>query len=178
MESQGQPMRYECIVHKANVPLAKGESLGSYTNALSQDSRAYIMKQLNLNSLSKTAPGVNGAGVGCYMIEAYGDKAVFNVYKYGGNEASTDKFYAIKYTRKSDGKFDFSDLSEVQRVVSFQPKSTLEVTKGKKAAPPEDGEEEDDEELSAKKPKKKTTKEFAPGWESANKAGDVWDGIL
>lgn len=170
MESQGQRVRHECVVHKANVPLAAGESLNAYTQKLSSDGRAYVMKQLNLNSLAKPA------SAGAYLIEAYSDKCIFDVYKYGGDGGSSEyKYYAFSYTRKADGKFEFKDLAEVERVISFQAKSGLSVTKSKKDMDEMEEAEEEAEELS-KKPKK-TKKQFAPGWD-VKKAHVSWDGVL
>ncbi len=170
MESQGQRVRHECVVHKANVPLASGESLNAYTQKLSSDGRAYVMKQLNLNSLAKPA------SAGAYLIEAYSDKCIFDVYKYGGDGGSSEyKYYAFSYTRKADGKFEFKDLAEVERVISFQAKSGLSVTKAKKDWDEMEEAEEEAEELS-KKPKK-TKKQFAPGWD-VKKSHVSWDGVL
>lgn len=166
-EAESQMVRYECVVHKANVPLAAGESIGKYTNELSAAGRQYVMKQLNLNSLAKP----NSAGA--YMLEAYSDKCIFDVYKYSGDGPSEYKYYALKYTRKSDGKFEFKDLAEVERVISFQAKPGLSITKAKKA---EDDEDEMDEAELSKKPKK-TQKTFAPGW-VVKKAHVDWAGVI
>jgi hypothetical protein len=169
MESQGQRVRHECVVHKANVPLASGESLNAYTQKLSSDGRAYVMKQLNLTSLAKPAHA------SAYLVEAYSDKCIFDVYKYGGEGSSEYKYYAFSYTRKSDGKFEFKDLAEVERVISFQAKPPMSVTKAKKELGDEMEEEEEAEEMS-KKPKK-TKKKFAPGWD-VKKTHVSWDGVL
>lgn len=171
MEKAGSQaaVRHECIVHKANVPLAAGESLSKYSNALSSAGNTYLKKQLNLNSLAKPAYA------GVYMIEAYSDKCVFDVYKYAGTDAPGDyKYYAVNYTRKANGDFEFKDLTEVERVVSFQAKPSLSITKAKKKAEDEMEGEMEGAEL-AKKPTK-TKKEFAPGW-SVKKSENVWAGL-
>ncbi len=154
-KAEGQVVRHECIVHKANVPLASGESLGKYSQALSSAGSQYIKKQLNLNSLAKPAYA------GAYMIEAYSDKCIFDVYKYGGapDAPSEYKYYALKYTRKSNGDFEFKDLAEVERVISFQAKPSLSITKAADApeAPP-------------------AKKELAPGW--VEKSANIWSGLI
>ena len=169
--AESQMVRYECVVHKANVPLASGESLGKYTNQLSGDGRTYIMKQLNLNSLAKPA------SAGAYMIEAFADKAIFDVYKYGGGDGSPSeyKYYALNYTRKADGKFEFKDLTEVERVISFQAKPSMALT-SKAAKKAEDDDEDEMEEELSKKPKK-TKKQFAPGW-TVLKTHVSWNGLI
>ncbi len=169
----GQTVRYECVVHKANVPLASGESLSKYMSGLGSAGGTYIKKQLNLNSLAK--PSYAGA----YMLEAYSDKCVFDVYKYGGPDTPGDyRYYAVNYTRKANGDFEFKDLTEVERVTTYQAKPSMSITKAK--AKKDDLEEELDEEL-AKKPAKSTKKaaEFMPGWVVATAKNAVsWDGIL
>jgi len=172
----GQKVRHECVVHKANVPLASGESIGKYSNALSSAGNTYIKKQLNLNSLAKPAYA------GVYMIEAYSDKCVFDVYKYAGTDAPGDyKYYAVNYTRKANGDFEFKDLTEVERVVSFQAKPQMSLTSKAKAKKDEDDdlEEEMEEEELAKKPAKSTKKatEFMPGW-NVKKSENIWAGLV
>ncbi len=168
----GQTVRYECVVHKANVPLASGESLSKYMSGLGTAGGTYIKKQLNLNSLAKPAYA------GAYMLEAYSDKCVFDVYKYGGPDTPGDyRYYAVNYTRKANGDFEFKDLTEVERVTSYQAKPSLSITKGAKAKKEDDEEEEE----MAKSPKSTTKKaaEFMPGWVVATAKNAVsWDGIL
>ena len=177
-KAEGQVVRYECIVHKANVPLATGESLNKYTNALSAAGGAYVKKQLNLNSLAKPAYA------GTYMLEAYADKCVFDVYKYSGTDAPGEyKYYALSYTRKANGDFEFKDLTEVERVVSFQAKPSMSIAKAKSKKDMEEELEEAEEEAEeegeeeAELAKKPTKKQFAPGW-NVKKAVNIWDGLI
>lgn len=168
MESQGKPVRHDVVVHKANVPLAKGESLGQYTQRLNGDARKYVQKQLNLSD----------KGTSVYMLEVFADKAIMDVYQYKEGSPSTYKFYGIDYARKANGDFEFKELTEVERVTSYEPKASLSITKGKKAKKDwEDGddEEEMDEELS-KKPSK-TKKQLAPGW-TVKKSENIWSGLV
>lgn len=171
----GQTVRYECVVHKANVPLASGESLSKYMSTLSGAGSTYIKKQLNLNSLAKPAYA------GAYMLEAYSDKCVFDVYKYGGPDTSGDyRYYAVNYTRKANGDFEFKDLTEVERVTTYQAKPSMSITKAKaKKDEDEDLEEELEEEELAKKPAKSTKKaaEFMPGW-TVKKTHVSWAGLV
>jgi len=111
---------HDVVVHKANVPLARGESLRAYTAALSEAGRQHAMQKLNLIAKSGDV----------FMVEAYSDSAIFEVYKYGEEgQAGKFNFYATKYSRDKNGNFSFGDLLEVQRVTSFKPKTEFEVTK-------------------------------------------------
>jgi len=163
---------YEVIVHKANLALAKGESVNQFTQKLREAASKAIALKLNLTA----------ANCSVYMIETFADSAVFDVtkrpLKEGGQWAYA--YYALKYSRKADGSFEFSDTTEVERVTSFQPKATLEVTtltnKAKKGLLDDDEddlEDEEDEEL-AKKPK--TKKDAPPGWTYTTKS--LWGGLL
>jgi hypothetical protein len=181
-EAKSQVVRHECIVHKANVPLAAGESLQKYSQQLSTDGGLYIKQKLGLNSLAK--PSYASA----YMIEAYSDKCIFDVYKGGDGQPSEYKYYALEYSRKNDGKFEFKNLTEVERVTTYQAKQSLALAtatnkaKAKKGDPEddlEDAEEDDEEEETmAKKPAKSSTKKtFSPGWE-VKKSANIWGGLI
>jgi hypothetical protein len=102
------------------------------------------------------------------MIETFADSAVFDVTKRplvdGGQYSYA--YYALKYTRKDDGTFEFSDTTEVERVTSFQPKSTMSITKAKKKKADED-DEDDEEGLS---------KDAPPGWVTTSKS--IWSGVV
>lgn len=185
-EAKSQVVRHECIVHKANVPLAAGESLQKYSNQLSQEGGMYLKQKLGLNSLAKPQYAST------YMIEAYSDKCIFDVYKGGDGQPSEYKYYALEYTRKADGKFDFKNLTEVERVTTYQAKPSLTLAtatnkaKTKKIDPesdPEDLEDDDtedeEEETMSKKPAKAkaTKKQFAPGWNVKKSFNDIWGGL-
>jgi hypothetical protein len=163
MESRS--VSYECVVHKANLVLGKGESLGAYTSKLREAANAHIAKSLNLTPKNCSS----------YMVEAFADAAIFDVSKRPMVEGNpwTYALYAVKYTRKADGTFEFNDTTEVERVVSYQAKGPMSVTKAKKC---DDGDEEFEDEELAKKPAK-TKKEFAPGWVAAEKSVN-WSGLL
>lgn len=112
-------MQHEVIVHKAKLPLAKGESLGQYTQRLSESVRKYAMTKLNVQK------------GGAFMCEAYGDSLVVDVYKRPLNDDGPTeyKYYSVEYTRKEDGNFTFGPFQEVERVTSFKPKAPLSITK-------------------------------------------------
>ena len=102
------------VVHKANIPLIKGESINSFTDALNTAGRVHIKESLNISK-----------GGGGWMVESDATKAVFNVY---GNDI--DKYYAVKYTRdKKTGAFSFQQPMEVKRVTKFVPVPTTAVPK-------------------------------------------------
>jgi len=157
---------YDTIVHKANLALAKGESLSQFTQKLREAANKAIALKLNLTAKNCST----------YMVETFADSAIFDVTKRplvdGGPYSYA--YYAIKYSRKDDGSFEFSDATEVERVTSFQPKAPMSVTKAKKGLldDEDDLEDEEDEELS-KKPMKK---DAPPGWTYTTKS--LWGGLL
>ena len=108
---------HNVVVHKANIPLLKGESLKDFTCALREAGRKHVMQKQNLPS----------KGVDVYMVEAFSDHIVFDVYWYGEN-AVKDKqmqFFAVPYKRGTDGKFEFGDTMEVRRVTTYEPVSSV-----------------------------------------------------
>jgi hypothetical protein len=111
-------MKHEVVVHKAQIPLARGESINQYTQRLSEAARKYAITKLNI---------VKG---GAYMCEAFNDSLVMDVYKRLADDGPTEyKYYSVMYTRKADGDFMFSSFTEVERVTSFRPKAPLAITK-------------------------------------------------
>jgi len=113
--------QHDVIVHKANVPMMKGESLRDFTTALSDAGRATLVQKLNVD--------VKKASV--FMLEAYSDSAVFEVYKYDEVTKPNERmrFYAMTYKRDEKGAFTFDNQTEVDRVVRFEAKT--QVTKSK-----------------------------------------------
>jgi len=113
MQPEEKTVTHEVVVHKANVSLMKGESLRDYISKVSNAGRQHLMKKLNL-----------GNKVAVYMVEAFSDAAVFNVYRYDDN-AQSDKinsYYAVPYKRKDDGTFEMGEATEVISVTRFEPK--------------------------------------------------------
>jgi hypothetical protein len=107
------------IVHKASVNLVGGESIHDFTHKLSSKGKEYVFKKLNITK--KTGWG--------YMVEAYGDKVVFEVTKRNPEMSGVYKYYGVPYVRK-DGNFEFGELTEVEKVTSFKPvKDSMSVTK-------------------------------------------------
>lgn len=105
------------VVHKANVPMLKGESLREFTSKLREEGRNHVKLKQNLPD----------KGVDVYMVEAFGDMAVFEVYRYGETIPTNTprmQFFAAPFTRDANGKFAFGDTVEVRRVTSFEPVKT------------------------------------------------------
>lgn len=99
------------VVHKANVPMLKGETLRQFTQALSDSGQVYLRRKLNLLESD-----------GAFMLETMADKAVFEVYQSKAvNGMPRCKYYALKFTRKSDGAFEFGESVEVRRITSYEP---------------------------------------------------------
>jgi len=113
-------VQYEAVIHKADVPLAQGESLKDFMGALRASGETELTRKFNLD-LKKS---------NVFMVEAFASAAIFEVYKYEGAQANDRmRFYAMKYTRKNDGNFEFSETKEVERVTTFREKTS--VTKSK-----------------------------------------------
>lgn len=111
---------HDVIVHKASISLADGESIQQYTKRLREAGVKFIGMKLNL---------VKDSSV--YPVEIFSKSLVFDVYQYGPN-VDADKrarFFAAAYTRKANGDFEFSTLTEVERVTVYQPKSSVSITK-------------------------------------------------
>lgn len=162
---------YEAIVHKANIPLLKGESVSQFMSKLQAAAREHIMKKLNMTAKTGYV----------YCFETFADATIADVSKRGPTDSDpwTYGYYALPYTRKTAGEFDFGDLVEVERVTSFQPKQPIPLTKGKSKKDMEDLEEEEEEEEEelSKKPKKTAAKKDAPpGWAYTQKS--IWAGVV
>lgn len=106
----------DVLVHKANIPMVKGESLNQFTNLLSTEGRKHVLAKLNI------APKSGGA----WLTETFQDRVVFSTYK--DNEPT--RYHSFTYTRDKDGSFTFGPIVEVVRVTSFEPKPGITVTKG------------------------------------------------
>lgn len=160
---------YETIVHKANLALAKGESLNQFTQKLRDAASKAIALKLNLT--------VNNCSA--YMVETFADSAVFDVTKRPLKEGGqySYAYYAMKYSRKADGAFEFSGVTEVERVTSFQPKANMDLAtatnKAAKKAAESDGDEDD---LDDEEPEELSKKDAPPGWVVTNKS--LWVGLL
>lgn len=103
------------VVVQKDIALATGESLQAYTQKVRDAGCKYVKQKLNL-----------GKDSGCYPIEVFSKSVVFDVYDYGVgvDESKRARYFAAAYTRKDTGAFEFSTLTEVERVVSYQPKET------------------------------------------------------
>jgi len=140
---------HDVIVQK-DIALATGESLSVYAQKVRDAGKSYIKQKLNL-----------GKDSSCYPVEIFSKSVVFDVYQFGENveESKRVRFYAAAYTRKNDGSFEFNTLTEVERVVGYQPKeAATAVTKGHAPAQPQAPESPD-----------------APGWLVAKA---LWNGVL
>jgi hypothetical protein len=96
------------IVHKANIPMIKGESLTDFTGNLSKAAKEHTLAKLNISNK-------NGGG---WLMEAYSDKVIMAAY----NGDDPTKYYATSYKRNVDGSFAFGDLVEMERTSVWKPK--------------------------------------------------------
>lgn len=109
----------EVVVHKANLPLVKNESLGSFTRKLRDDGRAFLMRKFNLVPEKADV----------FMLEVFVDKVVFDIFEFKATDPrKRQRFVGLGFTRKNDGGFEFNNSIELERVTMFRPKETL-VTK-------------------------------------------------
>lgn len=110
------------VVVQKDITLATGESLQTYSQKVRDAGTKYVKQKLNLGTKDCS----------CYPVEIFSKSVIFDVYQYGPNtdEPNRCKYYAVAYTRKDDGAFEFSTLTEVERVVGYQAKdSTVPTTK-------------------------------------------------
>jgi hypothetical protein len=105
-------IQHDVIVHKA-ISLKKGETLSQFTEALSAAVRGKIMEALRIAKDKGSA----------YIMEVTEKAVIVQTYVY--NQSGSDyRTYMYKYERDTDGDFEFSDLTEVERVTSYRPKTT------------------------------------------------------
>lgn len=151
------------VAVQKDIVLASGESISTFTQKLRDAGRKYVKQKLNLTNTKDNS-------CGCYPIEIFSKSIIFDVYQYGPNidDDKRVRYYAVAYSRKDDGTFEFSTLTEVERVVGYQAKETAAVTKAGKALLPSDGDGDS-------QPTKKSL-EGAPGW--AQTAKSLWGGVL
>lgn len=141
---------HEAVVHKANLDLKDGESLGEYTSSLQAAARGYVIQHLNLDKDKS----------GCYVLEVYVSTVVLDVYDY---TSSKYRFYSVTYDRSGDG-WTFTDMVEVERVTTYRPKSDLVVKKSLAGA--------------ERQVESFITGEGADGWRPLSKGSDIWTGVL
>jgi hypothetical protein len=154
-----QQRTVDVLVQK-DISLATGESVNAFVEKVRNAGIGYLRQKLNVP--------INKAGsvsTHIYPVEIFSKSIIFDVYKYGDGVKDEDKarFYAVAYARKDDGSFEFSTLTEVERVVGYQPKSTA-VAKSKEGGKPFEPIEIAYAELDA-----------APGWAVAK---SFWNGVL
>lgn len=102
------------LVHKADIPLKNGESLGEYTREISREGEMYLMKKLKMN---------REKGDYIYSTEIFSSKAIFSTWKRKDKE---NKYYSVDYSRKEDGNFDFKNVNEVELRQSYEIKKDEE----------------------------------------------------
>jgi len=156
MSDQGEQKQvtHETVVHKANIPLVTGESVQDFTQAMSDAARKWVMDQLKMDPKQDYA----------YVVDVYSSVVVLSVNIYSKSEDKRGKYMysAATYERDAEtGVFTFSNLSEVQRVTTYKPKTVVKTYKGK-GGPVEHAEP--------------IPGQGADGWAPVNKA--LWSGVL
>lgn len=104
------------VAVQKDITLATGESLQAYSQKVRDAGTKYVKQKLNLQPKDCS----------CYPIEIFSKSVIFDVYQYGPNTDETNrcKYYAVAYSRKDNGSFEFSTLTEVERVVGYQVKDS------------------------------------------------------
>lgn len=121
---------YEVIVHKANLPIMKNESLNNYISALYDAGKAWAKQKYNIPDREYNLDGdVINSGGGCYVVEAFSDKAVFMIIPDYSKPSANDFMVAAKYVRNSNGEFEFSDAMKVVKVVTYETDPGVPITK-------------------------------------------------
>lgn len=108
-------LQHDVLVRK-DIKLATNESVHDFTQALSNDVRKFVRQKLNLDVTKSDV----------YVMDVFSKSAVVEVFKFGPNIDSVDRrrFFAMAFTRKDTGTFEFSNTVEVERVTSFREKKT------------------------------------------------------
>lgn len=119
---------HDVLIHKAAVPLMKGESLGAFVTEVRNAATAHIRQKFNLDEKKGSI----------FPLEVFANKAVFKVIPDFEKPVSNDFHVAMKFTRAKEGKFSFSDTMKVTPVMSFIPATNaMGITKDADGEPPE-----------------------------------------
>lgn len=151
-----EPITHEVTVHKANLPLAKDESVTDFTQALGDAARAHVMTAYRMD------PKVDYA----YTLEVYTGTIILSCCIYSKSEDRRGKYIytSVTYERDTDsGAFTFGTPTEVQRVTTYKPKPLIKTVKGMGAAGFADIEVFGEH-------------DGAPGYQPVTKA--LWSGVL
>lgn len=154
----GGTIEHDVAVHKANLPMATGESVYDFTSALGEAARAYVYQQKRMDNTKSDY---------AYMCEVYPGTCILSYSIYGDKSAKPQYGYvSLAYTRDADTKaFKFSDMTEVERVTTYRAKSQMKITKGMDGASAE---------VELFDPG-----EGAPGWQPTSKQRSaLWKGVL
>lgn len=111
---------YGVVVHKASIPLLKGESLRAFMNEVRKAVTVHVVQKFNLDEKKG----------GVFPVEIFSDKAVFTVVPDFSKSSSNDFHVAMKFTRTDKGTFNITDTIKVRPVTSFVP-ATSQVAKAK-----------------------------------------------
>ncbi len=149
-----ETVTYEVAVHKQALPLRKNESVRQFSQELRNAGTPFVARKLNITSASKAD---------IFMVEIFKDKAVFEVFRFGPDVPPGKRvnFVGVGFSRKSDGTFDFTSTTPLERVTMFRQKE-VGVTKGK-------GEAENPKEALTKKALR-----WCDGWQQTEKS--FWGG--
>lgn len=104
------------IVHKANLALRNGESIGTFTEALGNAAREAVHKSLKLSS--DDSPDAKQRDY-TYPAEVFAESVVMSVSRHG--KISGYGYYSMDYTRDADGQFKLGNPVEVRLSREFKP---------------------------------------------------------
>lgn len=151
-----ETVTYDVAVHKQALPLRKNESVRQFSQELRNAGTPFVARKLNITSASKAD---------IFMVEIFKDKAVFEVFRFGPDVPTGKRvnFVGVGFSRKSDGTFEFTSTTPLERVTTFRQKE-IGVTKGKGKG-------------EAETPKEALTKKallWSDGWQQTEKG--FWSG--
>jgi hypothetical protein len=132
------------VVVRKDFPLAKGESIRTATKKLRETGAEFIARKLN------TPPNQ----LDVFPVDVFSTAAVFDVFK--RDKPGDPQFFALKFSRTAKGDFEYTDMIEVERVVGFQPKTTVTKSMAESGA--------------------NTATYVVEGWARTSKS--LWEGVL
>lgn len=145
---------HEVAVHKANLALAKDESVYDFTGSLGEQVRAYVYSKKGMDTTKSDY---------CYLVEVYPTTVIVSYSLYSNGSKGSYGYVSVTYERDTDTKvFTFSNMVEVERVTTYRPKTLFKVLKSATGASA-------DVEVWA-------PGEGAPGWSPATKS--FWNGVV
>jgi hypothetical protein len=114
MPESTEVLKIDILVEKS-IDLLQGESLDQFSCALNDSGRPVVSRKLNLTKND-----------GSYMAQVFDGVSIWSIYSNNGGDKSG--YYALTYSRDTQGNFTFGDIVEVRRTTTYEPVGTLSKT--------------------------------------------------